>query len=136
MARYDYDDEHIGESDDDADDYPHRSPDYPPARRDSLMQRRLRAARGEEAEPEAYEDEYAPPPRYTRARATYPPAYRSGNGCASAVLYLVLGGVTIVVLALLFGRQLVSSFVPNVPEQVRQMVATPTTTLRDRGGTI
>jgi hypothetical protein len=137
MARYDYDDQRTGESDDqDADDYPRRSPDYPPARRDSLMQRRLRAARGEEAEPEVYEDDYAPPPRYARARSSYPPPYRSGNGCASAVLYLVLGGVAIVLLLLLFGRQLVSSFVPNVPQQVRQLVATPTTTLRDRGGTI
>jgi len=97
MARYDDDDERIGESDDqDADDYLRRSPDYPPARRDSLMQRRLRAARGEEAEPEVYEDDYAPPPRYARARPSYPPPYRSGNGCASAVLYLVLGGVAIV----------------------------------------
>jgi len=137
MAHYDYDDERTHESDaEDADDYPRQSPDYPPVRRDSLMQRRLRAARGEEAEPEVYEDDYAPPPRYTRARAPYPPPYRSGNGCASAVLYLVLGGVAIVLLGLLFGRQLVSSFVPNVPQQVRQLVATPTTTLRDRGGTI
>ncbi|HJZ49494.1 MAG TPA: DUF4230 domain-containing protein, partial [Roseiflexaceae bacterium] len=39
-------------------------------------------------------------------------------------------------LLLLFGRQLVSSFVPNVPQQVRQLVATPTTTVRDHGGTI
>src|SRR6266540_5143898 len=137
MARYDYDDEHTPESDDqDADEYPRRSPDYPPARRDSLMQRRLRAARGEEAEPEVYEDDYTPPPRYARARSTFPPAYSSGNGCASAVLYLVLGGVAIVLAVLLFGRQLVSSFVPNVPQQIRQVVATPTTTIRDRGGTI
>ncbi len=137
MARYDYDDEHTPESDDqDADEYPRRSPDYPPARRDSLMQRRLRAARGEEAEPEVYEADYTPPPRYARARATFPHAYSSGNGCASAVLYLVLGGVAIVLAVLLFGRQLVNSFVPNVPQQVRQLVATPTTTLRDRGGTI
>ena len=128
MARYD-DDDRTHESDDtDADDYPRRSPDYPPARRDLLMQRRLRAARGEEAEPEVYEDDYAPPPRYARARSNYPPAYSSGNGCASAVLYLVLGGVAIVLLVLMFGRQLVSSFVPNVPQQVRQLVATPTTT--------
>ncbi len=137
MARYDYDDERTGEIDDeDADDYSRRSPDHPPTRRDSLMQRRLRAARGEEAEPEAYEDDYAPPPRYARARSAYPPAYRSSNGCASAVLYLVLGGVAIVLVVMLFGRQLLSSFVPNVPQQMRQLVATPTTTLRDRGGTI
>jgi hypothetical protein len=138
MARHDYDDdERIYESDDtDADDYRRRSPDYPPARRDSLMQRRLRAARGEEVEPETYEDDYPPPPRYTRARPAYPPANNAGSGCASAVLYLVLGGVAIVLLVLIFGRQLASSFVPNVPQQVRQLVATPTTTVRDRGGTI
>ena len=138
MARYE-DDEHTYESDNtDADDYRRREPDYPPARRDSLMQRRLRAARGEEAEPEVYEDDYPPPPRYTRARPAYPPAYStgSGSGCASAVLYLVLGGVAIVLLVLIFGRQLASSFVPNVPQQVRQLVATPTTTVLDRGGTI
>ena len=137
MARYDYDDEPTRDPDDtDADDYPRRAQDYPPVRRDSLMQRRLRAARGEEAEPEIYEDDYAPPPRYARARANYPPAYSTGNGCATTVLYLVLGGVAIVLAVLLFGRQLVNSFVPNVPQQVRQLVATPTTTLRDRGGTI
>jgi uncharacterized protein DUF4230 len=137
MARYDCDDERTYESDDtDADDNSRRAPDYLPARRDSLMQRRLRAARGEEAEPEVYEDDYPPPPRYARLRTAYPPAYSSGNGCASAVLYLVLGGVAVVLLVLLFGRPLVNSFVPNVPQQVRQLVATPTTTLRDRGGTI
>src|SRR5215211_9523932 len=98
MARYD-DDERPYEADDtDADDHRRRAPDYPPARRDSLMQRRLRAARGEEAEAEVYEDDYAPPPHYTRTRSTYPPAYSSGKGCASAVLYLVLGGVAIVLL--------------------------------------
>jgi Protein of unknown function (DUF4230) len=138
MPRYDDEDARTREPDnEDASDYPRRGPDSSPARRDSLMQRRLRAARGEEAEPEVYEDDYAPPPRYARARASYPPAYSaSGNGCASAVLYLVLGGVAIVLLVLMFGRQLVSSFIPNVPQQVRQLVATPTTTLRDRGGTI
>jgi len=137
MARYDYDDEPTHESEDtDPDDYSRRPTDYPPMRRDSLMQRRLRAARGEEVEPEVYEDDYAPPPRYARPRASYPPAYSSGSGCASAVLYLVLGGVAIVLAVLLFGRQLLNSFVPNVPQQVRQLVATPTTTLRDRGGTI
>ena len=52
MARHE-DDEHTYESDNtDADDYRRREPDYPPARRDSLMQRRLRAARGEEVDPE------------------------------------------------------------------------------------
>src|SRR5262249_57022381 len=115
---------------------PRRAPDSPPPRGDSLMQRRLRAARGEDVDDEIYDDDPLPPPRYARARPSYPPAYSTGNGCASAVLYLVLGGVAIVLLLLLFGRQLVSSFVPNVPQQVRQLVATPTTTVRDHGGTI
>jgi hypothetical protein len=138
MARYDYDDQRSrGSDEDDLDDFPPRAPDYPQPRGDSLMQRRLRAARGEEVDEERYDDDYAPPPpRYTRARPAYPPAYSTGSGCASAALYVVLGGVTIVLLLLLFGRQLLSSFVPNVPQQVRQLVATPTTTLRDHGGTI
>ncbi|HEU5101028.1 MAG TPA: DUF4230 domain-containing protein [Roseiflexaceae bacterium] len=137
MARYDYDDQRRREPDEeDLDDFPRRAPDYPPPRADSLMQRRLRAARGEEVDEESYEDDYPPPPRYARPRPTYPPAYSTGGGCASAALYLVLGGVTIVLLVLLFGRQLLSAFVPNVPQQVRQLVATPTTTLRDHGGTI
>ena len=72
--------------------------------------------------------DYAPPPRYARARSTYPPAYsprqrlrqRGAVSCAWR-----RGDRAAVVL--LFGRQLVSSFVPNVPQQVRQLVATPTT---------
>src|SRR3954463_12233393 len=47
MARYHYGEEHTYQSDDIvADDYRRREPDSPPDRRDSLMQRRLRAARG------------------------------------------------------------------------------------------
>jgi hypothetical protein len=137
MARYDYDDERGLEFDREDDDRPRRAPDYPQPRGESLMQRRLRAARGEEIDEQVYEDDYTPPRgRYPRSQPSYPPAYNSGSGCASAVLYLVLGGMAIVLLLLMFGRQLLSSFVPNVPQQVRQLVATPTTTLRDHGGTI
>jgi hypothetical protein len=108
------------------------------ARRDSLMQRRLRAARGEEAD-EGMFDEYddAPPPRYRSApRRDYAPAPMGGGGCASAVLYVVLGAIAVVLLLALFGQQLLSRFVPNVPAEIQRVVATPTTTLRDRGGTI
>ena len=137
MARYDYNDRPPEADDDDVDELSRRTPEYPPPRSDSLMQRRLRAARGEDVGEEVYAEDYAsPPPRYTRAGPSYPPAYNTNSGCASAVLYLVLGGVAIVLLLLRFGRQLASSFVPNVPQQVRQLVATPTTTLRDHGGTI
>jgi hypothetical protein len=49
---------------------------------------------------------------------------------------VVIGAAAIAILFLLFGRQLLSNLVPDVPQQVRQLVATPTTTLIDRGGTI
>jgi hypothetical protein len=138
MARYDDD---LPERDDaDERDYPRRSPDAPRPRRDSLMDRRLRAARGDEADEGTF-DEYddAPPPRYGGTRRSYPPPARytsGGGGCAAGVLYAVLGAIAVMLILLLFGRQLLSSFMPNVPDQIRQVVATPTTTVRDRGGTI
>ena len=133
MARYDED---PYTPDDDAE-----RGEIRPRRRDSLMERRLRAARGEEAD-EGLFDEYddVPPPRLRGAgRPRYtagPPAYSGGGGCASAILYIVLGAIAVLLIVLLFGQQLFSRLVPNVPQQIRQVVATPTTTLRDRGGTI
>jgi hypothetical protein len=126
LRRYDEEDE----SDDD--------PQRPPTRRDTLMQRRLRAARGEEVDERLYEeeDDYAPRPRYSRPRNAYAPAYSTGSGCATTVLYVVIGAIAIAILFVLVGRQMLSNLVPDVPQQVRQLVATPTTTLRDRGGTI
>lgn len=135
MARYD-DDRPRRRGDDEYDDYPPRSPDTQRSRRDSLMERRLRHARGESSDDDFYDqEEYAPPPRYSRARTSSVP-YASGGGCANAVLYIILGGIAVVIVFLLAGQQLLKSFVPNVPQQVREIVATPTTTLRDRGGTI
>jgi hypothetical protein len=140
MARYDdYDDRRRRrDEDDDPDDYPRRPNDRSPAERDTLMQRRLRRARGEEIDDDDYYDEQPEPPRYTRARGGYAPSYNTGSagGCAAATLYIVLGGIAVLILLMLFGRQLISGLVPNVPAQVRQIVATPTTTVRDRGGTI
>jgi hypothetical protein len=139
MARYDdYDDRpRRRDEDDDPEGYPRRPDDRSPAQRDTLMQRRLRRARGEEIDDDDYYDQ-EPSPRYQRARGGYAPSYTTGSagGCASAVLYIVLGGIAVLILLLLFGRQLISGLVPNVPAQVRQIVATPTTTVRDRGGTI
>lgn len=110
-----------------------------PRRRDSLIERRLRAARGEEADEGLFNEYDDAPPRMRGAGrprfAPAPPAY-SGGGCASAVLYVVLGAIAVLLIVLLFGQQLFSRLVPNVPQQIRQVVATPTTTLRDRGGTI
>src|SRR6266545_120942 len=134
MARYD-DDRPRRRDDDDYDDYPHRPSDTARARRDSLMDRRLRHARGEGDDDFFDEEEYAPPPRSSRARSSPLPSYNS-SGCANVLLYVILGGIAVVVVFLLAGQQLLKSFVPNVPQQIRQVVATPTTTIRDRGGTI
>jgi hypothetical protein len=109
-------------------------------RRDPLMRRRLRAARGEEAD-EFYDDldeidESRQSRRYARQDAPYPPRYERGGGCGAAALYLTLGGIAVFVLLLLVGRQLIGGFTNTVPQQIRQIVATPTTTVFDRGGTI
>jgi hypothetical protein len=129
MARYD-DDRYRDEGDD----------ERRLARRDSLMQRRLRAARGEEADEGLFDEYDDPPPRLgspARPRYTPPPAYGGGgSGCATSVLYVVLGAIAVVVILALFSQQILSRLVPNVPAQIREVVATPTTTLLDRGGTI
>jgi hypothetical protein len=125
------------------DDAPRRRSDREEERRDTLMRRRLRHARGEEPEPEFYDeldddpaDNY-PPRRYTRPAAGYAPRYESGGGgCGVSLLYLTLGGIAIFVLILLVGRQIIGGVTNNVPAQIRQIVATPTTTVFDRGGTI
>jgi hypothetical protein len=133
MARYD--DDRPGWRDDDYDDQPRRPSDVPRVRRDSLIDRRLRHARGAGGDDDFFEEEEYDPPRYSRPRERALPAYNSG-GCANILLYVILGGIAVVLVFLLAGQQLLKSFVPNVPQQVRQIVATPTTTIRDRGGTI
>lgn len=131
MTRYDDDrPSRRRDDDDDYEPYPRRPRESPP-RRDSLIDRRMREARGEELYED--DDDFIPPPRYRR------PAGGGGYGsagCASSLLYLLLGGIALLLVAMLFGQRLLNNFVPNVPQQVREIVATPTTTLRDRGGTI
>lgn len=133
MARYEEDDDRSRRWDDeDEPDEPPRRNDYQPARRDTLMQRRLRRARGEE------DDDYDdyPRSRYASSRDYDRPYGGSGSGCSTSVLYLVLGAIAVFVVLLLLGRQFISGLGMNVPEQIRQVVATPTPTIRDRGGTI
>jgi Protein of unknown function (DUF4230) len=112
------------------------------ARRESLIERRLRAARGEQVEEHDADepdddDEYDDEPRYRRQRGYALPAR---IGCAQALLYITLGVITVAVVSMLLGRQIFDDFTKNltqsVPDQVRQVVATPTPTVRDRGGTI
>jgi hypothetical protein len=133
MARYD--DDRPRQRDDDYDDQPRRPSDAQGLRRDSLIERRLRYARGEGGDDDFFDEEEYDPPRYSRARERALPAHNSG-GCANILLYLILGGIAVLLVFLLAGQQLLKNFVPNVPQQVRQIVATPTTTIRDRGGTI
>lgn len=103
-----------------------------PPRRESLMERRLRRARGEEVDDDL-EEPYIP---YAPDRSGFYGIPLAGGGCAATLLYVALGAVTVVVLLMLFWQQIVAAFVPNVPQQVVQLIATPTPTIRDRGGAI
>ncbi len=134
MARYDNDRPRRHDDDDEFEPYPRRPPADLPVRRDSLIDRRLRRARGEDDD-EYFEDDFTPSTRYAS------PGGRAGygaipGGCANSMLYLLLAGIAVLLVVLLAGPRLVNSFVPDVPQQMRQLVATPTTTVRDRGGTI
>nr|PZN31820.1 MAG: DUF4230 domain-containing protein [Chloroflexota bacterium] len=116
---------------------PQRDREAERRRREGLMQRRLRAARGEEVDDildDDDEEEYIPR-AYRHVPEPYVPNYAAG-GCATSILYLVLGGITVALLFMLFGRQVFQSVTQSVPERVRQVIATPTPTVRDRGGTI
>jgi hypothetical protein len=122
-----------------------RRPGRADSRRDTLMQRRLRVARGEDPDV-GYDDDqddfddHLPSRRYARSDRAYAPRYARSSGCGPALLYVTLGAIAICVLLLLVGRQLIGQFfggvATNLPETVRQVVATPTTTVFDRGGAI
>lgn len=111
------------------------------SQRESLMQRRLRRARGEDVDDyddADYDDDDYEPRGYGRATGAYAPRYAGPTGCAGTTLYIVLGFLAVFVILLLLIPRFISGLVPNVdvPEQIRQVVATPTTTVLDRGGTI
>ncbi|WP_448545353.1 DUF4230 domain-containing protein [Roseiflexus sp.] len=103
-------------------------------RRESLMERRLRRARGEDVD-DVIEEEplYLPYDPLRTVRYGVPLA---GGGCAATALYVALGAITVVLLLMLFWQQVVATFMPNVPQQALQVIATPTPTIRDRGGAI
>jgi len=103
-------------------------------RRESLMERRLRRARGEDVD-DVIEEEplYLP---YDPVRTVRYGVPLAGGGCAATALYVALGAITVVLLLMLFWQQIVATFAPNVPQQVLQVIATPTPTIRDWGGAI
>lgn len=104
-------------------------------RRENFMERRMRHARGEAAdEPPDGPDDDPYEPEYDRQPAFIPVA--SGGGCAQAMLYAVLGALAMALIAVFAGNQLLSNFTSGVERQLSQVVATPTPTILDRGGTI
>lgn len=103
-----------------------------PPRRESLMERRLRRARGEEVDDDLEE----PYISFDVGRTAPYGVPLAGEGCAATLLYVALGAVTVIVLLMLFWQQIVAAFVPNVPQQVVQLIATPTPTIRNWGGAI
>jgi hypothetical protein len=109
-------------------------------RRESLIDRRLRVSRGEQVPDEDQDDDDdQDAPGYAQPRGFVPVPMGSG-GCTQTLLYALLVGITIALVALLVGRQAIDNLTrgitQGVPEQVRQAIATPTPTVRDRGGTI
>src|SRR5687768_816752 len=87
--------------DDDDDDLP------PPRRRENIMDRRLRKARGEDIEDDLdYDDDYDDAPvrgAYTSRRYARPaPLPVQNSGCAQTTLYLVLGGIAVLLLGMFF----------------------------------
>lgn len=100
--------------------------------RESALRRRLR----ERTEHFSTDDEDDDTPD-TVARAAYTPAYQRGSsGCAAMVLYTLLGVLAIVLVMLIVLPRILSSAASAVPVQIAQIVASPTPTIRDRGGTI
>jgi hypothetical protein len=108
--------------------------DEPPLRRESIMEQRLRRARGD------YDDEFDDTGDSPSRRA---PAYgygggATGGGCAQATLYLVIGGIVVALLLLFAGNNLLNrvgeAFDPS--GTVAELAATPTVIIVDRGATV
>lgn len=104
-----------------------------PSRRESLMQRRLRKARGEDVSDDL--DEVGYPERPLNLGNYPPPPIRrssgGSSGCSQVVLILGLGAlVTLLVAMLLFGRTLsgIGQFFANGPQlpDIREIIVTPT----------
>lgn len=110
--------------------------DIPPRRRrETIMERRLRVARGE-IDPEMdTEDEDLVP--FRSGRPIYAPS-RSGTGCAQATLYIVIGGLAALLIVLFFFGSMLSGVgsVLSRGPQLPVIVASPTLTIRTNAAVI
>ncbi len=111
---------------------PEYEDDTPQQRRNTIMQRRLRAARGEPEYAEddrSYADEEDFDPRRWRRRPApepAPPPASSGTGCAQATLYVVLGALAALLIMLFFLNQTISG-IGNIfsPSSTARPTSTP-----------
>jgi hypothetical protein len=109
--------------------------DPPPPRRESIMEQRLRRARGE-VDDEPFEDVGYSPARLPRYGGG--PGAGGGGGCAQATLYLVIGGIVLVLIMLFAGNSLIDRIggIFDPAGTLAELAATPTTVVIDRGATI
>lgn len=123
-------------------DYHDEFDDLPPdtrRRRESLMEQRLRRSRGEQIDNESFDDDYDDDDDYVPRSLSRPepgsyraPA-RSGSGCAAAVLYLVLGGLTaMLIMIFVLNRSIsgIGEFFRDASPDFAAIVATPTPEIR------
>lgn len=117
--------------------------DRPPRRRETIMERRLRKARGEDIDDsldDLYDDDliddYVVPHTLDRGADIRRPRYTqrggSGSGCAQATLYLVLGALATLLIVMFFVRDAVSSIsnpLGNVLPDLGALMASPTPTI-------
>lgn len=116
----------------DDDDY-----DEPQPARSSMMQERMRRTRNDDF----YDDPYDGGGAYARSFGPVGPRYPSqprGGGCAAGLLYTLLIGVALAIAIYFVGRDTLRQLIPTAPSipSVREVMITPTPTIRDRGGTV
>lgn len=111
--------------------------DAPPRRRETIMERRIRKARGEDVDDRLdTDDDYDDP--YERRPYRQPPlggyaAPMSGGGCATTMLYLVVGFLGALLLIFFFFNNTFSgigSLFSGTLPQVQRILVTPTPTVR------
>jgi hypothetical protein len=110
--------------------------DDTPRRRDNMMERRLRKARGEDMPEDEFDvpdddlDYDYPAMRRPYGRPIAPPAQ---SGCAQAALYTTLGAIAVLLIAALFARQVAAAFsgaLGGVVPNIQAIVNTPTPVIR------